>query len=79
MVMLDGLFRTPEEVQAELGRVISAPSRARRHFAKTPFLDVAAGKTYVLFRGWGLETEPTLTALAAAFPKAEVGFRRAEE
>jgi hypothetical protein len=33
---------------------------------------------WVLRRQWGRNTEPTLTALADAFPHAKVAFRAAE-
>lgn len=37
-----------------------------------------AGRTWVLSKGWGTNTEPALTALAEADPEAKVTFRRAE-
>lgn len=38
----------------------------------------AAETTYVISKMWGRHTEPTLAALAAAFPNAGVSFRRAD-
>lgn len=40
-------------------------------------VDEAEGETYVLFKMWGLNTEPTLKSLSEAFPEAKVTFRRA--
>jgi hypothetical protein len=37
-----------------------------------------AGRTWVLDKGWGRDTEPILTALCERFPQAGVGFRRAD-
>ena len=36
------------------------------------------GRTWVLDKGWGRDTEPTLTALCERFPDAGVSFRRAD-
>jgi hypothetical protein len=48
-----------------------------RWFCDHPLVDEERDETYVLFKMWGLNTEPTLAALAEAFPKAKIGFRRA--
>lgn len=50
-----------------------------RWFSDYAFVDPDAGETYVLFKMWGLNTEPTLTALRDAFPDAKVTFRRADD
>lgn len=36
------------------------------------------GRTWLLDKGWGINTEPALTALAEKFPQAGVTFRRAD-
>lgn len=48
-----------------------------RFYCDHPMVDEATAETYVLSRMWGLQTEPALAALADAFPKTGVGFRRA--
>lgn len=48
----------------------------RRWFVEYPIAQ--DGRTWLLRRQWGTNTEPTLTALAQAFPDAKVSFRRAE-
>ena len=49
-----------------------------RWFCDHALVDDAAGETYVLSKMWGRQTEPTLAALAGAFPAAKVTFRRAD-
>jgi len=46
-----------------------------RLFTNHPIIE--GGRTWVLTRMWGSNTEPTLTALARAFPEAKVSFRKA--
>ena len=36
------------------------------------------GRTWLLNKGWGVNTEPALTALVKKFPQAGVTFRRAD-
>ena len=75
--VLPGLLTDPDAVRAALGE--SDPKvEVQRFFCDHPLVDQTAGETYVLFKMWGLNTEPTLTTLAEAFPDAKVGFRRAE-
>jgi hypothetical protein len=50
-----------------------------RYFCEHPLVDEAADETYVLFKMWGRNTEPTLQKLAEAFPEAKVTYRQAEE
>jgi hypothetical protein len=50
----------------------------RRFFCDHALVDEGAGETYVIFKMWGLNTEPTLKTLSEAFPEAKVTFRRAE-
>ena len=37
-----------------------------------------SGRTWLLDKGWGVNTEPALTALVEKFPEAGVSFRRAD-
>jgi hypothetical protein len=41
-----------------------------------PFLE--DGRTWLVSKGWGINTEPALTALCKRFSEAGVGFRRAD-
>jgi len=50
-----------------------------RFFCEHPLYDDSKDQTYVLFKMWGRNTEPTLEALVDAFPDAGVTFRRAAE
>jgi hypothetical protein len=50
----------------------------RRWFCDHPYVDEDAGLTYVLINQWGTNTEPTLEALAEAFPHAKITYRRAD-
>ena len=50
-----------------------------RFYCEHPLYDDAADATYVLFKMWGRNTEPTLEALSDAFPDAKVTFRRADD
>ena len=47
-----------------------------RWFTEHPLVD--EGRTWVVSRMWGRNTEPTLTALAQAFPEAKLSFRAAQ-
>jgi hypothetical protein len=49
-----------------------------RYFCEYPFVDHETNETYVVKNQWGRRTESTLTALAEAFPQANVTFRRAD-
>jgi hypothetical protein len=49
----------------------------RRYFLDHPVLQ--NGKTWILSNQWGTNTEPTLSALADAFPEAKVTFRQADQ
>jgi hypothetical protein len=46
-------------------------------YTEHPFRD--SGRTWLLDKAWGAETEGTLASLSAAFPQAGVQFRRAGE
>lgn len=75
MKALAGRLR-PEAVPEALAAA-DPKADVRRWFCDHPLVDEEHGETYVLFKMWGLNTEPTLTSLAEAFPEAKVGFRRA--
>jgi hypothetical protein len=77
MRVVDGCRAPGEEVWEAL---VAAEPDIRRHrwFVDYPFVDEAAGKTYVLTNQWGMSTEPTMQALVKAFPEADVTFRAAE-
>ena len=67
--------------RGELERAMQdADSRVdlKRWFVEQPFLDEAAGKTYVLSKMWGTMTGPKLAELAEAFPETKVTFREAD-
>ncbi len=49
-----------------------------RFFTDHPLIDESGDETYVLSRMWGRNTEPTLAALAAAFPQTKVTFQKAD-
>lgn len=51
---------------------------AGRWYCDYALVDDDACETYVLSKMWGLNTEPTLAALAQAFPEISVTFRRAD-
>lgn len=48
-----------------------------RWFIDSPL--VYHGRTYILSKMWGMDTEPTLNKLATAFPTSGVAFTRAED
>jgi hypothetical protein len=77
MRVLAGRRQTTEEVEEAMKE---ADSRIdlRRWYTDHPFVDVEAGKTYVLSKMWGRQTGPKLAELAAAFPDSKVTFREAE-
>lgn len=75
--VLPGKLTDRDSVEAALAA--SDPKvEVRRWFCDHPLIDEASAETYVLFKMWGLNTEPTLAALAEAFPEAKVSFRRAD-
>lgn len=67
-----------DEVRAEL-LVVDPKADLRRWYCEYPMVDSSVGETYVLFKMWGLNTEPTLQSLVDAFPEAKVAFRRADD
>ncbi len=69
--------RLPPDDVPEALAVADPKADVGRWFCDHPLIDEERGETYVLFKMWGLNTEPTLAALADAFPEAKVGFRRA--
>lgn len=73
---VEGELTNEEDVTAAL-RADSPRIDARRWFVEYPIPE--GGRTWLLRRQWGRNTEPTMTALSQAFPDAKVTFRRAEE
>lgn len=68
---------TPEQLQ-EACAALRPNDKRERWFGKYPIVDEAAGRTYVVSKGWGLNTEQQLQTLADAFPEAKVSFKRAD-
>ena len=75
--VLPGRLTDADEVAAAL-TAADPKAEVRRWFTDHPLIDDEAAETYVLFKMWGLNTEPTLKALSEAFPDAKVTFRRAD-
>lgn len=73
---VEGELTDEEAVTAAL-RADDPRIDARRWFVGYPMPQ--DGKTWLLRRQWGRNTEPTLTALSETFPDARVSFRAAEE
>jgi hypothetical protein len=48
-----------------------------RWFVDHPLVDKVSGRTYVVSKMWGVNTEKRLAQLANAFPESGVGYRRA--
>lgn len=71
---IEGEHHSEEEVQTALAEQYPGVE-VRRWF--TEHAVVEDGRTWVVRRVWGRNTEPTLTALRDAFPAAKVGFQRA--
>lgn len=72
---VDGEHHDPERLVAAL-RAHDPRFDPRRWFVE--YAICQGGRTWVLRRQWGRNTEPTLTALADAFPQAKVTFRAAQ-
>lgn len=72
---VDGNFENAEALQSAL---LAADPRidVGRWYCEYPLFN--DGRTWVLTRMWGTDTEPSLVALRDAFPDARVTFRRAE-
>lgn len=77
--VLPGRLEGEEEVQRALAAVVASPDQVGRHFTAHPLIDEAHDETYVIYKMWGLNTEPTLQALVHAFPDAGITFRHAED
>lgn len=73
---IEGELTDEEAVTAAL-RADDPRIDARRWFVEYPIPQ--DGRTWLLRRQWGRNTEPTLIALSQAFPDVKVSFRRAEE
>lgn len=48
-------------------------------FCDCPIYDESSDQTYVLFKMWRRDTEPTLAAMVEAYPDSGVAFRRADD
>jgi hypothetical protein len=83
-VLPDRAFRVLPNLHTDPAAVREALAQSHpgadvgRFFTDHPLPDPSTGQTYVLFKMWGRNTEPTLAALSTAFPTAKVTFRRAE-
>jgi hypothetical protein len=77
MIVLPGRLRDQEAVEAAFVAAYP-PDRLRRWFSEFPFVDEDEGRTYLLTKMWGRNTQRFLTDLANAFPDAKVGFRPAD-
>jgi hypothetical protein len=75
--LVPGLITDPAEARATLAQTHPGAD-VRRFFTDHPMPDPSTGQTYLLFKMWGRNTEPTLTALSSAFPTAKVSYRPAE-
>jgi hypothetical protein len=71
MRVVSGQFHDPAAVEEALRE--HGVNEPERYFTDAPFVE--DGKTYVLTKMWGRNTEPTLLALQEAFPAAGVSFR----
>ena len=75
MRTIPGTLHDPSDVAAALAAdpTVDVP----RWFTDYPMHDLDGATTYVLWKMWGRDTEPTLRTLADAFPEADVTFQRA--
>jgi hypothetical protein len=74
---VDGERDDPVALAAEMRVKYPGIDIQRRYFLDHPV--VQNGKTWVLSNQWGTNTEPTLSALADAFPGAKVTYRQADQ
>ena len=77
MRVLDGIITDSEAVR-EAFAAADPGTQVGRWFCDHPITDQIAGRTNLLTKMWGRNTEPTLDSLAKAFPEARLSFRRAE-
>lgn len=77
MKVLEGIHRKGDDVREALAAAFAGIG-LHRWFTDSPFVDEAAGKTYVLSNQWGIKTEERLQDLVDAFPEATVTFHRAD-
>ena len=64
---LPGRVEGHSAVKRELRAIVSSDNQVARHFTDRPLYDEASDKTYVIYKMWGVNTEPALEALAEAF------------
>lgn len=74
--VVDGLITDTDAVEKALAERYPGID-LRRHWTSLAFPDEAQDQTYVLFKMWGRNTEPTLRTLTDAFPEAGVSFQEA--
>jgi hypothetical protein len=74
---VDGEYNDPVMLATEMRVKYPRINIQRRYFLDHPVVE--DGKTWVLSNQWGTKTEPTLSALADAFPEAKVTFRQANK
>lgn len=72
LLELDGEHRDQESVKAALLERYPE-TRVKRYFTEHPI--VSHGKTFVLSKMWGRQTERTLRALVETYPETKVSFR----
>jgi hypothetical protein len=71
---IDGAPATEEEIAEAV--TATTGTRADRYFLNHPVR--VDGDTWLVSRAWGANVDAALSALASAFPQAEVGYRVAE-
>jgi len=71
-----GHLGKPDAILAALSA--DGVSQPERFFVNAPMYDAVNDRTYVFFKMWGRNTEPTLTLLSEQWPDAKVSFRAAE-
>lgn len=74
--VVDGLITDTDAVEKALAERYPGID-LRRHWTGQAFPDHSQNSTYVLFKMWGRNTEPTLRTLTEAFPAAGVSFQEA--
>jgi hypothetical protein len=76
--VVDGAHESSEDV--ELALMASFPGMdVGRWFIDRPLVDRQHGKTYVVSKMWGLQTEKRLERLVSAFPESGITFKRSGE
>lgn len=76
--VLPGQLTTGDAVRDALATADPAVQMPR-WFTDHAWYDQAADQTYVLYKMWGRNTEPTLATLTAAFPATKITYSAAED